>query len=153
MSSLRQEEPARKVSADREGDASQEATVNERERAADARDLVADARDLIADARDRAADERDQAADERERAADERDLAADRRVLDAEQEVAGLRTAMGTRALIEQAKGMVMLSLKIDADAAFEVLARRSQTTNTKLVDVAREIVTEGVHGDYSVGS
>lgn len=66
----------------------------------------------------------------------------------AEHELAGLRTAMATRGVIEQAKGMVMLTLKIDADAAFEVLVKRSQATNTKLVDVAREIVASGIRDE-----
>ena len=123
MSSLRQEPPARI------------------DRAADERDRAADERERAADERDLAADERDRLADERDRAADERDRTANQRADSAEQEVAGLRLAMDTRAVIEQAKGMVMLSLKIDADAAFQVLVERSQRTNTKLVEVAREIV------------
>ena len=52
---------------------------------------------------------------------------------------------MDTRGVIEQAKGMVMLTLKIDADAAFEVLVQRSQNAHLKLIEVAREIVATGI--------
>jgi hypothetical protein len=45
------------------------------------------------------------------------------------------------RAVIEQAKGILMLSYGIDADAAFEVLRRHSQTTNTKVHDLAAHLV------------
>ena len=55
---------------------------------------------------------------------------------------------MKTRAAIEQAKGMVMLTLKIDADEAFDVMVRRSQHTHRKLVEVAREIVATGTRRD-----
>jgi GAF domain-containing protein len=52
-----------------------------------------------------------------------------------------MRRAMETRAVIEQAKGIVMAELRCDATTAFEVLTRRSQTTNRKLRDVASDIV------------
>lgn len=58
-----------------------------------------------------------------------------------ESEIAGLRTAMATRAVIEQAKGMLMAQRHIDADAAFAVLVSLSQTTHRKLVDVAAVLV------------
>jgi transcriptional regulator with GAF, ATPase, and Fis domain len=51
--------------------------------------------------------------------------------------------AMRTRAVIEQAKGMLMADDRISADAAFERLVRVSQETNTKLRDVARRLVEE----------
>ncbi|MGN6472835.1 MAG: ANTAR domain-containing protein [Mycobacteriales bacterium] len=101
--------------------------------------------DQAADERDQAADERDQAADERDRRADVRDLLSEERVRAAEDGLAGMRLAMDTRAVIEQAKGMIMITLKVDADAAFEVLVRRSQTTHKKLSDVAIEIVQTGM--------
>lgn len=108
------------------------------------RDDAADQRDRVANERDRVADERDRVADARDEAADERDRIADDRARAAEQELVGLRTAMDTRAVIEQAKGMVMLTLKVDAEAAFDVLVRRSQNTHTKLLEVAQEIVATG---------
>ena len=49
--------------------------------------------------------------------------------------------AMRSRAVIEQAKGMLMVEERIDADAAFQRLARISQDSNRKLRDVAQEIV------------
>jgi hypothetical protein len=45
------------------------------------------------------------------------------------------------RAVIEQAKGMLMLTYRIDADTAFDVLRRHSQTTNTKVHDLAAHLV------------
>lgn len=56
-------------------------------------------------------------------------------------EIAGLRVAMQTRAVIEQAKGMIMFAFGQDEQDAFEVLVRRSQETHVKLVDVARAVV------------
>jgi hypothetical protein len=52
--------------------------------------------------------------------------------------------AMRSRAVIEQAKGMIMAEHKIDADAAFDHLARLSQQANVKLREVARKIVEAG---------
>ncbi|HVT65250.1 MAG TPA: ANTAR domain-containing protein [Mycobacteriales bacterium] len=94
--------------------------------------------------RDHAADERDRAADERDRLADLRDLLAQERIRVAEDGLAGMIAAMDSRAIIEQAKGMIMITLKVDADAAFDVLVRRSQVSHLKLADVAAEIVHNG---------
>ncbi len=55
-----------------------------------------------------------------------------------------LRTAMTTRALIEQAKGILMERHKIKEDEAFTVLTHASQGTNTKLRDVAAELIRTG---------
>ena len=52
-----------------------------------------------------------------------------------------LAEAMRSRAVIEQAKGMIMADEHIDADAAFQRLAELSQHANVKLRDVARRIV------------
>jgi ANTAR domain/GAF domain len=49
--------------------------------------------------------------------------------------------AMRSRAVIEQAKGMIMADQQIDADAAFERLVELSERSNVKLRDVARKIV------------
>ncbi|OMC08135.1 GAF and ANTAR domain-containing protein [Mycolicibacterium fortuitum] len=51
------------------------------------------------------------------------------------------RSALATRDIIGQAKGMFMERFKIDAVQAFEVLKRLSQNSNTPLVDIAQEIV------------
>ncbi|MET0865283.1 MAG: ANTAR domain-containing protein [Nakamurella sp.] len=48
-----------------------------------------------------------------------------------------LRRVVDARAVIEQAKGMLMAEHRIPADHAFDLLRRRSQNTNTKLRDVA----------------
>lgn len=48
-----------------------------------------------------------------------------------------------TRAAIEQAKGMLMLIYRIDADAAFELLKWRSQMTNTKLRALSERIAAD----------
>lgn len=55
-----------------------------------------------------------------------------------------LRVALSSRDLIGQAKGMIMERYRIDADAAFQLLARLSQDSNTKLVEVARQVVDAG---------
>ncbi|MGV9709704.1 GAF and ANTAR domain-containing protein [Gordonia sp. NPDC003424] len=55
-----------------------------------------------------------------------------------------LRSALTTRDIIGQAKGMLMERYAIDADAAFALLARLSQETNTKLVAVAEQLVLAG---------
>ena len=112
-----------------------------RSRAAALRELLADDREQVADARDRAADDREQDTELRE-------MLSEGRAEIAERELAGLKTAMKTRAVIEQAKGMVMLTLKIDADAAFDVLVRRSQASHRKLVEVAKEVVATGISRD-----
>ncbi|MFC9838770.1 PAS and ANTAR domain-containing protein [Rhodococcus sp. NPDC127530] len=47
-----------------------------------------------------------------------------------------------SRAVIEQAKGALMLIYGIPADRAFDVLAWRSQQTNTRLRTLAEQLVT-----------
>jgi hypothetical protein len=51
--------------------------------------------------------------------------------------------AMRSRAVIEQAKGILMARLGCDADAAFNELKTLSQHSNRKLRDLAAEIVAE----------
>jgi GAF domain-containing protein len=55
-----------------------------------------------------------------------------------------LRTAMMSRAVIEQAKGILMERHKIKEDEAYTILTHASQRTNTKLRDVASELVRTG---------
>jgi GAF domain-containing protein len=55
-----------------------------------------------------------------------------------------LRTAMMSRASIEQAKGILMERHRIKEDDAFTILTHASQQTNTKLRDVAEELVRTG---------
>jgi AmiR/NasT family two-component response regulator len=52
-----------------------------------------------------------------------------------------LQGAFGRRALIEQAKGILMARHSIDADKAFGLLREHSQNNGNKLVDVASAIV------------
>jgi len=56
-------------------------------------------------------------------------------------EIAGLRRAIETRAVIEQAKGVLMAKLGCDSDGAFDHLRRQSQQENRRLREVAAEIV------------
>jgi hypothetical protein len=51
--------------------------------------------------------------------------------------------AMRARAVIEQAKGMLMSDQRISADEAFDQLSRLSQHENVKLRDVAQRLVDE----------
>jgi response regulator NasT len=53
----------------------------------------------------------------------------------------GLQGAFGRRAVIEQAKGILMARHSIDADTAFERLRDHSQHNGNKLADVASAIV------------
>jgi GAF domain-containing protein len=54
-----------------------------------------------------------------------------------------LAEAMRTRAVIEQAKGMLMAAERITAEEAFQRLCECSQRTNVKLREVARRLVEE----------
>jgi GAF domain-containing protein len=54
---------------------------------------------------------------------------------------AHLQTAMQSRAVIEQAKGMLMARLHCSAEDAFAHLATQSQHANRKLRDIAAEVV------------
>lgn len=54
---------------------------------------------------------------------------------------AGLQEAMKSRALIEQAKGMLMALHGISADRAFEVLVEQSQSRNIRVATIALEVV------------
>src|SRR5258705_13673714 len=56
-------------------------------------------------------------------------------------ELAGVRTAMRNRAVIEQAKGVLVERLGISPDEGFDHLVRLSQRTNIKLIEVAAAIV------------
>ena len=58
---------------------------------------------------------------------------------------ANLERALDTRDLIGQAKGIIMQARRMTADEAFALLVRRSQETNTKLVEVAEAVVTTGI--------
>jgi AmiR/NasT family two-component response regulator len=52
-----------------------------------------------------------------------------------------MRLAMDSRAVIEQAKGVLMAQRHVDAEQAFEILREASQRYNRKLRDIAFGIV------------
>jgi len=56
-----------------------------------------------------------------------------------------LQEALQSRAVIDQAKGMIMMRERCDADAAFRKLVALSSKSNVKLRDVARRIVDSTV--------
>jgi len=55
-----------------------------------------------------------------------------------------LQAALETRAVIDQAKGILMDRHKLTADQAFRVLAQMSMTTNRKLHAIADDLVNTG---------
>ena len=61
--------------------------------------------------------------------------------------VAGIAEARGA---IEQAKSMLMLLYRINAEAAFDLLKWRSQETNTKLRLLAEQLAADFQALDYS---
>jgi GAF domain-containing protein len=59
-----------------------------------------------------------------------------------------MRLAMESRAVIEQAKGVLMAQRHVDAAQAFEILREASQRYNRKLRDIASGVVAStGQHG------
>jgi AmiR/NasT family two-component response regulator len=52
-----------------------------------------------------------------------------------------LQTALDSRVLIEQAKGVLMASEKVDAQTAFNRLRRQARNTRRPLPEVAREVI------------
>lgn len=60
---------------------------------------------------------------------------------------AQLEAAMAARAVIEQAKGVLMGTRGVTADAAFDLLRRTSQAQNRKLRAVAADIVAAATTG------
>ena len=56
-----------------------------------------------------------------------------------------LQDALSSRAVIDQAKGIIMASRGVTADVAFEELVRQSQSENVKLHDVAERFVTGAI--------
>jgi GAF domain-containing protein len=60
---------------------------------------------------------------------------------------AQLQAAMTSRAVIEQAKGVIMAVNAVDADVAFDLLRRASQAENRKLRQIAAEVVAAASSG------
>jgi GAF domain-containing protein len=61
--------------------------------------------------------------------------------LAAESTTEHLQAALDTRTEIGQAQGILMERFDLSADRAFDVLRRYSQTTNTKLIEVAQTLI------------
>ena len=59
-----------------------------------------------------------------------------------------LNEAMKSRAVIEQAKGMIMMQRHCTADDAFQTLVAASQSRNKKLRDIAQEVVEAASSGE-----
>ncbi|WP_262287439.1 GAF and ANTAR domain-containing protein [Micromonospora sp. MA102] len=58
-----------------------------------------------------------------------------------------MREAMQSRAVIEQAKGIIMGQRRCSAEEAFAILAQVSQDSNRKLREVAESLVDRAVNG------
>jgi ANTAR domain/GAF domain len=54
------------------------------------------------------------------------------------------QSALASRDVIGQAKGRIMERFDVDAVRAFDLLKRLSQDSNTKIIDVATQVVTRG---------
>lgn len=54
-----------------------------------------------------------------------------------------MKAAMASRAVIEQAKGVIMAQNRCDPETAFEILRRASMGRNVKLRDVANDLVSK----------
>jgi GAF domain-containing protein len=65
------------------------------------------------------------------------------RLAQREERERNLEAALSSRSVIDQAMGVLMAQARINADAAFDVLRRRSQTANVKLRDVAATVIAE----------
>jgi AmiR/NasT family two-component response regulator len=59
-------------------------------------------------------------------------------------EIQGLMTALESRDVIGQAKGILMERHKITAEEAFTLLRRASQRRNIKLAEIAEAVATTG---------
>lgn len=63
------------------------------------------------------------------------------------QDLNHVTTALGSRDVIGQAKGILMERYKITAEVAFALLAKTSQNTNRKLYEVAEDLSQTGTLG------
>jgi len=73
---------------------------------------------------------------------------AEQELAELAEENANLRLAIDNRAVIEQAKGVLMLRYSLDQDAAFAVLRRWSQNSNIKVHAIAETLVKWAGCGD-----
>ncbi len=65
----------------------------------------------------------------------------DQQIAELLHELDGMRTAMASRATIEQAKGLIIAARGCTPDEAFDLLTRMSQNENRKLRDIASSLV------------
>ncbi|WP_410566916.1 ANTAR domain-containing protein [Amycolatopsis sp. cmx-4-61] len=72
-------------------------------------------------------------------------LGSARRYRTAQATVGQLQVALSTRAVIDQAKGILMALHRITAEEAFDLLVTQSQQRNVKLREVAEQFVTSVV--------
>jgi GAF domain-containing protein len=61
---------------------------------------------------------------------------------------ANLQRALDSRAVIDQAKGILMGRHGVNGEVAFDMLSRQSQLTNRKLRDISQDLVEEVQRGD-----
>ncbi|WP_086852266.1 GAF and ANTAR domain-containing protein [Amycolatopsis kentuckyensis] len=66
-----------------------------------------------------------------------------RRYQTAQETVGQLRTALTSRAVIDQAKGILMALHRVPADDAFDLLVKQSQNRNLKLREVAEQFIAQ----------
>ncbi|MGM1062871.1 ANTAR domain-containing protein [Saccharothrix sp. Mg75] len=71
-----------------------------------------------------------------------------RRYLLARRQTEQLQSALTSRAVIDQAKGIVMAVHRVDAQRAFDLLVERSQRENLKLRDLAERFVDDARHAE-----
>ncbi len=65
-----------------------------------------------------------------------------------DQLVGQLQTALDSRVVIEQAKGLLAAHRALDVDIAFELMRRLARMTNTKLTTVAARVIDGSVDAD-----
>jgi AmiR/NasT family two-component response regulator len=71
------------------------------------------------------------------------------RVETLEVENENLRTALGARIVVEQAKGVLIERLDLPPEAVFELLRAAARRSRVKVADVAAEILKTRVTPDY----
>ena len=63
-----------------------------------------------------------------------------------------MQSALASRDLIGQAKGIIMERFQVNAVRAFELLKRLSQDANVKLVQVAQQVIDSSETGGHEIG-
>jgi hypothetical protein len=74
-----------------------------------------------------------------------RAVPTERAMRDLREEISGLRASRASRAVIEQAKGVLMATTGCDADEAFALLRQQSQHQNRPVREIAEELVGRAV--------